>query len=57
MHDNDCKLFLDILFGDISEEVYHDEQKEMEDVMDIAAQVDRVEHDGKASGKCSKEGF
>ena len=57
VHDNDCKLFLDILFGDISEEVYHDEQKEMEDVMDIAAQVDRVEHDGKASGKCSKEGF
>ena len=35
LHDNDCKLFLDILFGDISEEVYHDEQKEMEEVMEF----------------------
>ena len=55
--DTDCDLFLKILTQELSEDVYHDEKAEMEDALYLAQETDRAEHDGKTTGKCSKEGF
>ena len=55
--DADCDLFLKILHQEESEDLYHDEIQEMDDVLYLALETDRKEHGGKATGKCSKEGF
>jgi hypothetical protein len=55
--DTDCELFLRILMGRISEDVYHDELAEMNDVLVLAQRIDYAEHEGKTTGKCSKEAF
>ena len=54
--DADCDLFLKILHQEESEDLYHDEIQEMDDVLYLALETDRKEH-GKPTGKCSKEGF
>ena len=54
-YDADCELFLKILTGELSEEVYWDQIKIVKDVIKLLTSVDTQLHSGKATGKVPRQ--
>jgi hypothetical protein len=54
VEDNDCELFLNILRGEVSEEVYDKQMAHIDEVVEIARKVD-VAKNKKAKGVISRK--
>ena len=55
--DPDCSAFLNMLEGDMEEEVYADQLEEVHRVEDVFKRVDRTENNGKVTGTVRKRGL
>jgi len=56
-HDVDCNLFLKVLHGELTEDIYYDQVQQIKDCEECAVECDKKEHSGASTGKCSKEDF